>query len=310
MKIVLAPMEGVVDHTMRRLLTNIGGIDRCVTEFVRITDHTLPRRVFLRLAEELKQGSRVNNVPVYVQLLGDDPRAMAENAAKVASLGALGIDLNFGCPAKTVNRSGGGAILLRDPQRIHQLVKAVRDAVPATTPVTAKIRLGYEDNSLALDNAQAIEAAGATELVVHGRTKAQGYQPPAYWDQIGRIRESIGINVIANGEIWTPEDYRRCISESGCRDVMLGRGLLARPDLALAIKHEHWVLQSWPWTQAHVLEYFIGLIANTQARYTGNLLKQWLNYLQRQHPEAEALFEKVKRVKDPQEILPILRDAA
>lgn len=309
MKILLAPMEGVLDHNMRRLLTRIGGIDRCVTEFVRITDHTLPQRVFLRLAEELKQDGRVNGVPVYVQLLGDNPQALAANAAKVARLGAPGIDLNFGCPAKTVNRSGGGAILLRDPQHIYRVVKAVRDAVPVSTPVTAKIRLGYDDNSLALENALAAEAAGASELVVHGRTKVQGYQPPAYWDQIGHIRASLRINVIANGEIWTPEDYQRCITDSGCQDVMIGRGLLARPDLALAIKQDDWQLQSWQWTLPFVAEYFQGLITSTEARFAGNLLKQWLNYLQKQHPEAQQLFEKIKRLKDPPKIMPYLVDA-
>src|SRR5690606_19422497 len=109
--------------------------------------------------------------------------------------------------------------------------KAVRDALPAHIPVSAKIRLGYEDRSSYMDNAQAVEAAGASELVVHARSKADGYKPPAYWHYIADIKARLKIPVVANGEIWSVDDYLRCREESGCEDVMLGRGLLACPDL-------------------------------------------------------------------------------
>ena len=232
MRLMLAPMEGVVDHTMRELLTSLGGLDRCVTEFVRVSERLLPPRVFYRLCPELHNGGKTaSGVPVYLQLLGGDPSVVAENAARAAQLGAPGIDLNFGCPAKTVNKSDGGSILLREPQRVADITAAVRRAVPADTPVTVKTRLGYEDQALFLDIVQGIAAAGATELTVHARTKRHGYRPPAYWEEIARAREALNIPVIANGEIWNTGDALRCQQVSGCDDLMLGRGALCRPDL-------------------------------------------------------------------------------
>ena len=132
-KILLAPMEGLLDATLRDLLTRVGGVDRCVGEFVRVTDSVLPERVFLRTLPELRHGSCTQaGVPVRAQLLGSDAASMAANAARLAHMGAEGVDLNFGCPAKVVNRHGGGAALLRSPEHIHTLVHAVRRAVPAS----------------------------------------------------------------------------------------------------------------------------------------------------------------------------------
>ena len=165
MQLMLAPMEGVIDHTMRAMLTSLGGIDRCVTEFVRVTERLLPPKVFYRLCPELANGGKTHSgVPVYIQLLGGQPAVLADNAARAAELGAPGIDLNFGCPAKTVNRSDGGSIILREPGRVHAIAAAVRAAVPATVPVTVKTRLGYEDQSLFLDIVRGIEAAGVNEV--------------------------------------------------------------------------------------------------------------------------------------------------
>ena len=226
MRLILAPMEGVMDHDMRDLLTGINTFDLCVTEFVRVTDTLLPNRVFYRTCPELLQGAKTSNdTPVRLQLLGSHPEYMALNAQRAVKLGSPGVDINFGCPSKTVNKNRGGAILLREPDQLFNIVRAVRDAVPAELPVTAKIRLGYEDKSLFLENARAVEQAGASELAVHARTKAEGYRPPAHWEYIGKIRENLRIPVIANGEIWNHEDARRCMDASGCSDLMVGRPL-------------------------------------------------------------------------------------
>ncbi|MDP3310637.1 MAG: tRNA-dihydrouridine synthase, partial [Polaromonas sp.] len=221
MTILLAPMEGLLDFVLRDILTRAGGVDRCVSEFIRITDQLLPERVFTRIVPELHNGGRtLAGVPVRAQLLGSDPVCMAENAARLAALGPAGIDLNFGCPANIVNRHGGGAALLREPETIAAIVAAVRRAVPVQMPVSAKMRLGYQDDALAIDNAQAIAGSGASELVVHARTKAQAYRPPAYWERIADIRAAIAIPVVANGEIWTVDDARRCREASGCDMLM------------------------------------------------------------------------------------------
>ncbi|MBC7955438.1 MAG: tRNA-dihydrouridine synthase, partial [Cytophagales bacterium] len=141
MTLLLAPMEGLLDYTLRDILTRVGGIDRCVTEFIRVTGTLLPDRAFLRTMPELRNGGCTPaGVPVRAQLMGSDPVCLAENAAKLAALGPAGIDLNFGCPAKVVNRHGGGAALLVDPPLLHSIVSAVRHAVPAAMPVSAKMR--------------------------------------------------------------------------------------------------------------------------------------------------------------------------
>ncbi len=179
MTLLLAPMEGLLDFVLRDVLTRVGGVDRCVSEFIRITGSLLPDKVFLRYVPELLNGSRtLAGVPVRAQLLGSDPVCMAENAARLAALQPEGIDLNFGCPAKVVNRHGGGAALLQEPERIAAVVAAVRRAVPAHLPVSAKMRLGFNDTLLMRECAQAMQDGGAAELVVHARTKADGYRPP------------------------------------------------------------------------------------------------------------------------------------
>ena len=307
MRILLAPMEGVVDHTMRAMLTQIGGIDRCVTEFIRVTTTRLPTKVFHRFCPELlNNGLTSSGVPVYVQLLGGNPEPMAINASRAAELGAPGIDLNFGCPAKQVNRSDGGSVLLREPQRVHDIVAAVREAVPAATPVTAKIRLGYQDRELLADICRGIYEAGASELSIHARTKEDGYKPPAYWDAIAGIQHLSPIPVIANGEIWTTQDAANCRRESGCQDIMLGRGLLACPDLALqisAMRREE-PYQPMPWLA--VTELLVQFCEVTELayerKYVGNRVKQWLAYLRRQYPMAATLFETVKRLQWPEDI--------
>ena len=111
-------------------------------------------------------------------------------------------------------------------------------AVPPEHKVTAKIRLGFEDKSLAIENAKAIEEAGADSLAIHARTKVEGYKPPAYWNWIALIKQQVDIPIIANGEIWSREDALNCQQQSQCQDVMLGRGALALPNLANVIRSE------------------------------------------------------------------------
>ncbi|MDP3482187.1 MAG: tRNA-dihydrouridine synthase family protein [Sulfuricella sp.] len=237
MRLILAPMEGLADQSLREILTRLGGIDLCVAEFVRVTNHLLTEKMLLRTVPELASGGCTRaGVPVRVQLLGSDPVCLAENAAFIAGLGAPGIDLNFGYPAPTVNRHGGGAVLLQYPEQIHTIVAATRRAVPEHIPVTAKMRLGLEDTSLTLDCARAIEAGGADEITVHARTKTDRYRPPARWEWLAHIREAVKLPVVANGEVWTPQDSEKIRQVSGCTDVMIGRGAIVRPDLMRRIK--------------------------------------------------------------------------
>ena len=301
--ILLAPMEGLLDHNLRDALTRVGGIDRCVSEFIRVTDQLLPPRAFIRVIPELLNGSRTPaGVPVRAQLLGSDVDCLADNAAQVAALGAEGVDLNFGCPAKIVNRHRGGAVLLDDPDRIFDIVAAVRRAVPAALPVSAKMRLGNMDELRMLDAARAIEAGGACELVVHARTKAHGYRAPAYWDRIAHIRAEVGIPVIANGEIWTVADAQRCRLDSGGHALMLGRGIVADPGLALAIRAPDAEPLSWPELLPRVVHYWAVIAGYMPARHRAGRLKQWLNLLRRRYPEAQAAYDLVRTLHDPAQV--------
>jgi len=310
MHITLAPMEGVMDYHMRQLLTQIGGIDRCVTEFVRVVELPLPSRVFHRLCPELRQGSATQSgTPVRVQLLGQNPDCLAQNALRAIKLGSQGIDLNFGCPAKTVNKSRGGAVLLKDPDSLFQIVKAVRDHVPAHHVVSAKIRLGYDDKSLAIENAQAIAEAGASELAVHARTKEEGYQPPAHWHWIHKIKQAITIPVIANGDIFSLEDALECQAISGCDQLMIGRGALAVPNLGNAIKG---IEAPYTWQQnLHLMEQDFQTLrqVDDKEKYLPSRIKQWLMFMKLQHPEAVVFLQQVRAIRDPNTMLQALQSA-
>ncbi|MFY0664333.1 MAG: tRNA-dihydrouridine synthase [Natronospirillum sp.] len=302
-------MEGVMDATMRDLITRHGGFDLCVTEFLRIVDELLPSKVFYRLCPELAHGARTpSSTPVRLQLLGNNPEAMAANAARAVELGSPGVDLNFGCPAKTVNRSRGGAILLTEPETLYEIVSAVRTAVPAEFPVTAKMRLGFDDTDLALDNALALQSGGAAEIVIHARTRKDGYKPPAYWPLIAPIVDQLDIPIVANGEVWNASDYARCQQESGVRAVMIGRGALAVPNLAQVLRDG---VPPLPW--ASVVAEVIALgeqdCTAGRERYMPSRIKQWLNYLQLGYPEAEALFTRVRRIGKAPEMAAALRES-
>lgn len=303
MKLVLAPMEGLTDPIMRDVLTSVGSFDWCVTEFIRVTDSVLPDHIYHHYCPELKtEGKTAAGTPVHVQFLGNNPDMLAANAIRAVELGAPAIDMNFGCPAKTVNRHRGGSVLLDEPETVHCLVKAVRDAVPAHIPVSAKMRLGYMDRNFTLENAHAIEDAGAAWVTVHARTKADGYTPPAFWDQLQPIREALNINVIANGEIWNNADAKQCLIESGCQDLMIGRGAVTTPDLTLCIRQNtDQALIDWQALLQLQIRFLNGSYKkemNMVGRY-----KQWLGMMSKHYPEAKALWDEVKRVKALDEII-------
>lgn len=291
--ISIAPMEGVVDWIVRDLLTKIGGIDRAVTEFVRVTDRVLPDHVFLRYCPELQTGGRTAaGTPVYVQLLGGNPELLAQNATGAERLGAPGIDLNFGCPARTVNRHDGGATLLKLPERLYNIITAVKAAV--RVPVSAKVRLGFENKDLHLDIARAVDRAGASLLTIHARTKIEGYTPPAHWKYIARMRDAVRVPILANGDIWTIDDYRDCARVTGIPDVALGRGLVGRPDLARQIRDGAAPLEWNEILDLYARPFFSMSLESRGEAFAVARAKQLLKFLSRGFPEARALFEVIK----------------
>ena len=309
MRVILAPMQGVLDPFVRQFLTEVNDYDLCITEFVRVVDQLLPEKVFYRLCPELKnQGFTSSGTPVRVQLLGQHPECLAENAIRAIELGSHGIDLNCGCPSKTVNGSNGGAALLKQPELIYRATQALRQAVPSEFPVSVKVRLGWDDISQAFEIADAVEQGGATEITVHGRTKVDGYRADRInWKKIGEVRERLSIPVIANGEIWHWQDGQDCLSQTGCQDLMVGRGALNIPNLSHVLKSN---AEKMPWSE---IQKILKKYANVENEYDSGFyhvarIKQWLRYLNKEYDEANQVFDKIKTCQTAEDLKLRLND--
>lgn len=308
-KIILAPMEGVLDGFMRELLTSINDYDLCITEFVRVVDKLVPAHMLKRICPELLQGGKTaNNTPVRVQLLGQDPICLADNAAQAIELGSHGVDINFGCPAKAVNKSKGGAVLLQDPELIYRIMLAVRQSVAAEEVVSAKIRLGFEDSHNFHDIVEAVNSAGSNMLTIHARTKTDGYRPPAYWHFIGELEKKYPLDIIANGEIWSKEQAINCMVISKTNHLMLGRGALALPNLANVIRNKE---QPYPYERllGLLLQYCQTQQNEDDSYYFSSRLKQWLRYLRIQYPAVLPLFDLIKTLKHKDEIEAVIKNS-
>ncbi len=317
---LLAPMEGLTDPLMREVLTQIAvdlnadmtqkkrGYNWSVSEFIRITQTVLPDHVFYKYVPELRTNSKTKaGTPIHIQLLGSNPKLMAENAIKACELGSPAIDINFGCPAKTVNNHKGGSILLNEPTLMRNIISAVRSAVPSHVPVSVKIRLGYENMDNIDDIRNAIGDSGANWLTIHARTKTQGYKPPAYWDKITKFTD-LPIPIIANGEIWTTEQAHDCMIQANTPHLMLGRGAVTRPDLIAKICHNdnHLPAPTLTWSELipHQINFLYGQAKNNTVligRY-----KQWLGMLTKGYDEAIEVWDKVKREKELNKIIGLL----
>ncbi|WP_439259412.1 tRNA dihydrouridine(16) synthase DusC [Lonepinella sp. BR2930] len=303
MRVILAPMQGVLDPLVRQLLTEVNDYDLCISEFVRVVDQLLPNKIFYRLAPELhNNGLTPSGTPIRVQLLGQHPQWLAENAHRAIQLGSHGIDLNCGCPSKTVNGSHGGASLLKNPELIYQATQALRQVVPSHLPVSVKVRLGWDDISQAFDIADAVQQGGATEITIHGRTKADGYRADRInWQKIGEIRERLSIPVIANGEIWHYQDGQNCLQITGCQGLMIGRGALHIPNLSLVLKQNQTKL-AWSTVMLILQKYAQMENIHDTGFYHVARIKQWLQYLKKEYSEATKIFELIKTCQDAEEL--------
>lgn len=317
----LAPMEGVTDGVMRAFMAQSLPFTHLVTEFLRVSLNVPQARVFHRHMPEIKNGSMTQEqIPVLLQLLGGDPDRLAETAALAIRTGAMGIDLNFGCPAPTVNRHDGGATLLKFPDRLYQIVKAVRQVVPAHLPVSAKIRLGFDSVEPVNHNAEQIFKAGASWLTIHARTKTQGYRPPVFWQKIAEVQKNAPIPVIANGDIWSLEDFLKCREITGCEHFMLGRGALANPFLVCQIAKElglpaseqqsQWGHQTGPdsatWMQLLNQLTMMSLASENVEKYALIRIKQWLSF--RNLRVTTPIFHQIKRFEDLSDFQALTQD--
>lgn len=304
-------MEGVLDPLVRHLLSDINDYDLCITEFLRVVASLLPIKSFYRLCPELRnQSQTASGTKVRIQLLGQHPGWLAENAARAVELGSWGVDLNCGCPSKMVNGHGGGASLLKDPELIYQATHGMRAAVPAELPVTVKVRLGWDSAQQSIEIAKAVAEGGANELVVHGRTRAAGYQADTInWPAIGEIRKQLEIPVIANGDITDWNSARDCQRITGCQDLMVGRGALQIPNLSRVIKYNEPAL-SWSAVLQLLLDYCHLEKQGDTGLYHVARIKQWLGYLRKAYPEAANLFATVRALQDSYSIYETIQGQA
>lgn len=218
----LAPMAGVADRAFRELCVSYGAAyvisEMVSSKGLTMQDKKSKELLFLSDAER----------PAGAQIFGDNPAIMAEAALKTLSFNPDFIDINMGCPAPKIAGNGGGSALLKNPPLISEIVDAVVKASPI--PVTVKIRIGWDIDTInAVEVAKRIEAAGASALTVHGRTRTQMYAPPVYLDEIAKVKKAVNIPVIGNGDIVDGKSAKQMLDETGCDFLMVGRGALGKP---------------------------------------------------------------------------------
>lgn len=218
----LAPMAGVADRAFRELCMSYGAAyvisEMVSSKGLTMQDKKSKELLFLSDAER----------PAGAQIFGDDPEIMANAALKAMEFSPDFIDINMGCPAPKIAGNGGGSALLKNPELIGKIVKKVVEVSPV--PVTAKIRIGWDKNSInAVEIAKIIEAAGADAITVHGRTKDQMYAPPVSLDEIANVKKAVSIPVIGNGDIVDGKSAKLMLDMTGCDFLMAGRGALGNP---------------------------------------------------------------------------------
>ena len=246
--LILAPMEGVGDSSFRKAMASIGGFDEGVRDFLRV-----PSNAHVKSLAKQYDAQEIKPIPLAAQLMGSDIHLMADMAREIEALGAPRIDLNCGCPSNTVTGRGAGSSLLKEPDLLHQIAKAMVKAV--SIPVTAKLRSGFDDTSLFKENLLAAQESGIAFLTLHPRTKADGYGPPANWDLIAEAKTLLNIPVVGNGDILNVSDALKMLHHTRCDALMIGRGSIINPFIFHEIKN-HFIGNSYKGAWNHVVKYF------------------------------------------------------
>lgn len=273
--LLLAPMEGVGDRTFRKGIATIGGFDEAVRDFLRV-----PSNAHVKSLAREYNANEIAPIPLAAQIMGSDPDLMAEMAIEMQSRGAKRIDLNCGCPSNRVTGRGAGSSLLKEPDFLHEIAKAMCKAVGI--PVTIKMRSGYDDISLFKENLIAAQESGARYITLHPRTKIDGYGPPARWDLIAEAKSILKIPVVGNGDILTVQHALDMLKQTACDALMIGRGSVINPFIFHQIR-AHFANKPYvpKWSDLkHYLDVFYADIdADMPTRGKVNKLKQLMSFL-------------------------------
>lgn len=290
--LVLAPMEGVGDRCFRRAIAAVGGFDEAVRDFLRV-----PTNAHVKSLAIQYESNELLPIPIAAQLMGSDAKLMADMAREMVSRGAKRIDLNCGCPSNTVTGRGAGSSLLKDPNLLYQIAKAMVDAV--AVPVTAKLRSGYDNTSLFRENILAAQESGISYLTLHPRTKAEGYGPPAKWELIAEAKNLLQIPVVGNGDILSVPDALDMLEQTKCDGLMIGRGSVINPFIFHEIKAHYAANEyrsNFESLESYLRTYVSEISPGTPQKTKINKLKQLLGFLFRKNkPLIEKRLEILRR---------------
>ena len=302
--IVLAPMSGVTNRTMRALYKPFG-FGLTVTEFVSSNALQYGNK---RTMEMIDQHGVEH--PVSTQLWGNDPTIMALAAKLVRECGADIVDINFGCPAPKVTKTEGGSACLRDVERCEAIMKAVVDAVDC--PVTMKMRLGWTENELVfVEVAKRAQAVGVQAITLHARTAKQFYKGNADWSKIAELKRAVDVPVIGNGDLGDPHEALRRMRESGVDGVMLGRATLGNPWLvsrlrALMEGREPAPAPEAPERLRYAVHHYTTMVEEWGEQRAVPQMRKHLGFYLKGFPGASALREKLMRTETAAETLAVL----